>query len=242
MLIYGDCLEVMKNIEDNSVDMILADLPYGTTQCKWDTVIPFESLWIQYKRIIKDNGAIVLFGSEPFSSSLRISNIKNYRYDWKWDKVRGVGHLNAKKRPMMCIEDIMIFYKKPCTYNPQMREREKPRTSRNNATQQVYGKSQDNFIGETLEKKYPLNLITFNKSSQKDMKLHPTQKPIALLEYLIKTYTKENETVLDNCMGSGSTGVACINTKRKFIGIEKDLNYYNIACERIKEVVMNVIY
>ena len=237
MLIHGDCLEEMKNIEDNSVDMILADLPYGTTQCKWDTVIPFESLWIQYKRIIKDNGAIVLFGSEPFSSSLRISNIKNYRYDWKWDKVRGVGHLNAKKRPMMCIEDIMIFYKKPCTYNPQMREREKPRTSRNNATQQVYGKSQDNFIGETLEKKYPLNLITFNKSSQKDMKLHPTQKPIALLEYLIKTYTKENETVLDNCMGSGSTGVACNNTNRRFIGIEKDLTYYNIACERINKTI-----
>ncbi len=236
-LLHGDCLELMKDIPDKSVDMILCDLPYGTTKCKWDNIIPFEPLWGQYNRIIKDNGVIVLFGSEPFSSTLRMSNIKNYKYDWKWDKVRGVGHLNAKKRPMMCIEDIMVFYKKQCKYNPQMRDRDKPRISKNNATQEVYGKTNKNFVGDTLDKKYPLNLITFSKSSQKDMLLHPTQKPVALLEYLIKTYTNEGETVLDNCMGSGSTGIACINTNRRFIGIEKDDKYFEIAKNRIIEVI-----
>ena len=232
-LIKGDCLEVMKDIPIKSIDMILCDLPYGTTACKWDTVIPFEPLWEQYNRIIKDNGAIVLFGSEPFSSMLRLSNLKNYKYDWKWDKVRGVGHLNAKKRPMMCVEDIIVFYKKQCLYNPQMRDRDKPRTSKNNATQEVYGRTNKNFVGDTLDKKYPLNLITFSKSSQKDMLLHPTQKPVELLEYLINTYTNEGETVLDNTMGSGSTGVACLNTSRNFIGIEQDDKYFEIAYNRI---------
>lgn len=224
----------MKNIPDKSIDAIICDLPYQITQCKWDKIIPFDSLWEQYNRITKDNGAIVLFGNEPFSSALRMSNIKMYKYDWKWDKVRGVGHLNAKKRPMMCIEDIIVFYKKPPTYNPQMRDRDKPRISKNNATQEVYGKSIDNFIGDKLDKKYPVNLITFSKSSPKDMMLHPTQKPTELLEYLIKTYTNENETVLDNCMGSGSCGIACLNTGRRFIGIELDNDYFNIAKERIE--------
>lgn len=149
----GDCLELMKNIPDKSVDMILCDLPYGTTQCKWDTVIPFKLLWEQYNRIVKDSGAIVLFGSEPFSSLLRTSNLENYKYDWYWDKIRGVGHLNAKKQPMKNVETISVFYKKQCLYNPQMRDRDKPRVSKNNNTQQVFGKSQDNFIGETLNKK-----------------------------------------------------------------------------------------
>lgn len=238
-LFKGDCLEIMKDIKDKSVDMILCDLPYGTTACKWDIIIPFEPLWKQYNRIIKDNGPIVLFGNEPFSSALRMSNIKNYKYDWKWDKVRGVGHLNAKKRPMMCIEDIIVFYKKQCKYNPQMRDRDKPRTSKNNATQEVYGRTNKNFIGDTLDKKYPLNLITFSKSSQKDMLLHPTQKPVALFEYLIKTYTNEGETVLDNCMGSGTTGIACLNTNRKFIGIEKEDKYFDIAYNRIFEHMNN---
>jgi len=236
----GDCLEQMKQIPAGSVDMILADPPYGTTACKWDTVIPLEPMWDQLKRVIKLNGAIVLFGSEPFSSALRMSNIKEYKYDWKWDKVRGVGHLNSKRRPMMCVEDITMFYKKQCVYNPQMREREKPRASKNNATQQVYGKSQDNFIGKTLNKKYPLNLITFNKSSQIDMKLHPTQKPVALMEYLIKTYTNEGETVLDFTMGSGTTGVACKNLHREFIGIEKDADIFNTAKSRIENHIVQM--
>lgn len=236
-LYHGDCLKVMDLLIEQGikVDTIITDLPYGTTQCKWDTVIPFDKMWERLNKLTKPNSAIVLFGSEPFSSALRMSNIKNYKYDWKWDKVRGVGHLNAKRRPMMCIEDIMIFYNKQCIYNPQMRERDKPRQSMNNATQQVYGKSKENFKGEKLNKKYPINLITFSKSSQNDMIFHPTQKPTDLLEYLIKTYTNENDLVLDFTMGSGSTGVACMNTNRKFIGIELDENYFNIATNRIFE-------
>ena len=238
-LYNGDCLKVMDELinEGIKVDAIICDPPYGTTACKWDSIIPLDKMWERLNKLIKPNGAIVLFGSEPFSSSLRISNIKNYKYDWKWDKVRGVGHLNAKRRPMMCIEDIMIFYNKQCIYNPQMRERDKPRQSMNNATQQVYGKSKENFKGEKLNKKYPINLITFSKSSQNDMIFHPTQKPVDLLEYLIKTYTNEGELVLDFTMGSGSTGVACMNTDRKFIGIELDESYFNIAKERIENSV-----
>ena len=236
-LYNGDCLKVMDLLIEQGikVDTIITDLPYGTTQCKWDMVIPFDKMWDRLHKIIKPGGAIVLFGNEPFSSALRMSNIKNYKYDWKWDKVRGVGHLNAKRRPMMCIEDIMIFYNKQCIYNPQMRERDKPRQSMNNATQQVYGKSKENFKGEKLNKKYPINLITFSKSSQNDMIFHPTQKPVDLLEYLIKTYTNENDLVLDFTMGSGSTGVACMNTNRRFIGIELDENYFNISVNRIFE-------
>ena len=238
-LYNGDCLEIMDILIDEGVkfDMILTDPPFGTTACKWDSVIPFGKMWERINKLIKINGAICLFGSEPFSSKLRMSNIKNYKYDWYWDKVRGVGHLNAKKRPMMCIEDIMVFYKKQCIYNPQMRHRDKPRLSMNNATQQVYGKSKKDFKGDTLDKKYPINLITFSKSAQKDMILHPTQKPVDLLEYLIKTYTNENELVLDFTMGSGSTGVACMNTNRRFIGIELDEKYFNIAKERIENNV-----
>ena len=225
----------MNLIQDKSVDMVLCDLPYGTTQCKWDSIIPFEPLWEQYERVIKDSGAIVLFGSQPFTSLLITSNIKLFRYGWVWDKCRGVGHLNAKKRPMMATEDICVFYKNPCTYNPQMRDRDKPRKSKNRATQEVYGKTQDHFEGDVLEKRYPINLISFSKSSRGDFVLHPTQKPVALFEYLIRTYTNENETVLDNCMGSGTTGVACLNTNRNFIGIELDDKYYSVAKNRLQE-------
>jgi len=232
----GMCL-----IPDKSIDMILCDLPYGTTACKWDTIIPFEPLWEQYERVIKDNGAIVLFASQPFTSLLITSNLKLYKYNWVWDKVRGVGHLNAKKRPMMATEDICVFYKKPCTYNPQMREREKPRKSKNRATQEVYGKSQDVFEGEVLEKKYPINLITFSKSAQKNFILHPTQKPVELCEYLIKTYTQPGEIVLDNCIGSGTTAVACINTNRNYIGFELNKEYYNKAIKRIENHKKNRI-
>lgn len=237
-LYNGECLEIMDNLikEGVKVDAIITDPPYGTTACKWDSIIPIDEMWDRVNKLIKDNGAICLFGNEPFSSQLRMSNIKNYKYDWKWDKVRGVGHLNAKKRPMMCIEDIMIFYNKQCTYNPQMRDRDKPQLSRNNATQQVYGKSKPNFKGEILYKKYPINLITFSKSTPKDSMLHPTQKPVALLEYLVKTYTNEGDVILDFTMGSGSTGVACLNTNRKFIGIELDEKYFNIAKDRLETI------
>jgi len=222
------------------VDMILTDPPYGTTQCKWDSVISLEDMWNKINKLIKPNGCIALFGSEPFSSRLRCSNLKNYKYDWYWNKIRGVGFLNAKKQPMKSVETISIFYGKPPTYNPQMRKREKPRTSKNNNSQEVYGKAQDNFIGDVLDKKYPVTLITYSKSAKEDMMYHNSQKPVDLLEYLIYTYTNDGETVLDFTMGSGSTGVACVNTNRKFIGIELDTTYCEIADKRIQDMVQTI--
>ena len=240
----GDCLEVMKGIEDKSIDMILADLPYGTTACKWDTIIPFEPLWEQYERVIKDSGAIVLFGSEPFSSALRMSNIKEYKYDWIWDKVVAGGGLLANKQPLRQHENIMIFYKKQPTYNKQMTEPTNPNffntMGKNSNFGEIYSKTQSKRGSE--KRKNPTTIIAVNKFQQEcnsANRLHPTQKPLELIEYLIKTYTNEGETVLDNCMGSGSTGVACINTGRNFIGIEKDETYFNIAKKRIEEAEQN---
>lgn len=227
-LIFGDCLEKMKDIPNESIDMILTDPPYGTTQCKWDSIVPLDLMWKELNRVIKSDGPIVLFGNEPFSSALRMSNIDNYKYDWVWDKNRGVGHLNAKRRPMMQTENIIVFYKSQPLYNPQMRDRDKPRISRNNATQEVWGKSKKNFVGKKLNKKYPINLITFSKSSRKSLIIHPTQKPVLLMAYLIKTYTNEKDTVLDFTCGSGSTIVACNNLNRIGIGID------NGYCEKDK--------
>lgn len=234
LLYKGDCLELMKNIKDKSIDMILADLPYGTTQANFDTVIPFEPLWEQYHRVIKDNGAIVLFGQEPFSSYLRLSNIKEYKYDWIWDKVKGVGFLNAKKQPMRNHELISVFYKQQCKYNPQMTHGHKRKVSYRTDNQQgeVYGSCGENLYDST--DRYPRSIQVFSTDTQ-NSSLHPTQKPIALLQYLIKTYSDEGEWVLDNCMGSGSCGVACCTTKRNFIGIELDENYFEIAKKRIEE-------
>ena len=234
-LIKGDCLEVMKDIPDKSIDMILCDLPYGTTACKWDSVIPFKPLWEQYNRIIKDNGAIVLFGSEPFSSALRMSNIKKYKYDLKWQKDQGSDFMLAKKKPLKDYEDIMVLYKKQPTYNPQMREEFKKWTKKDTGNNIIghLGKQEKSQIKQSIgDKRYPISILKFNRIRNG---LHPTQKPVELLEWLIKTYTNEGETVLDNCMGSGSTGVACINTNRKFIGVEKDDKYFEIAYNRINE-------
>ena len=230
---HGDCLELMKDIPNKSIDMILCDLPYGTTACKWASVIPFEPLWEQYNRIIKDNGAIVLFGSEPFSSALRMSNIKKYKYDLKWQKDQGSDFMLAKKKPLKDYEDIMVFYKKQPTYNPQMREGFKKWTKKDTGNNIIghLGKQEKSQIKQSIgDKRYPISILKFNRIRNG---LHPTQKPVELLEWLIKTYTNEGETVLDNCMGSGSTGVACINTNRKFIGIEKDDKYFNVAEDRI---------
>lgn len=231
-LYKGDCLEIMKDIPDKSIDMILCDLPYGTTACKWDTIIPFQPLWEQYNRIIKDNGAIVLFGSEPFSSQLRMSNLKMYRYDWIWEKAKATLFTQCKKRPLNANEIISVFYKKQPTYNPQM-EKGKPYKGRKKIKQ-----SEEWFFGtirnDNNGTRYPRTVIKF-KSGDRDGKLHPTQKPVDLLEYLIKTYTNKGEIVLDSCMGSGSTGVACKHTNRRFIGIELDENYFEIAKKRIEE-------
>lgn len=240
----GDCLELMKDIPDGSIDMILCDLPYGTTACKWDTVIPFEPLWEQYNRVIKNNGAIVLFGAEPFSTELRHSNLQMFKYDWIWIKNNAVGFVNAKLKPMNKHEIISVF--------------SKGKTSNGNINNMVYfpqgllpygkevrsgnKKGKDNTYWRPSMKSsngggyiqqytnYPTTVLNFDKVQKA---VHPTQKPVELLEYLIKTYTNEGETVLDNCMGSGSTGAACVNTNRNFIGIELDENYFKIAKERI---------
>lgn len=234
MLIHGDCLEEMKNIPDNSVDMCLTDPPYGTTACKWDSIIPFGPMWAQLKRIVKGNGAICLFGTEPFSSTLRHSNIGNYKYDWIWKKNKPDGFLQAKRRPMRSLEFISVFNTK--IYNAQL-IKVKPYKYKRKASgvkSRTMNKIADNNspMYEMRDFKYPNSLIEFKKPSQSE-RLHPTQKPIALLEYLIKTYTLENETVLDFTMGSGSTGVACKSLCRKFIGIEKDRKYFEIARDRI---------
>lgn len=225
----------MQDIKDKSIDMIFCDLPYGTTQCKWDTIIPFEPLWEQYNRIIKDNGAIVLFGSEPFSSTLRLSNLKYYKYDWVWDKVKGTGFLNARKQPMRNHELISVFYKKQCTYNPQKTFGHKMKKSYRSKDLQtdVYGEMKNDYTYESTER-YPRSIQVFSTDTQ-NSSLHPTQKPLSLCEYMIKTYTSEGEIVLDNCMGSGTTGVAAKNLKRKYIGIELDNTYFNIAKDRINE-------
>lgn len=241
-LYNGDCLEVMNNLiqQGIKVDAIITDIPYGTTHCKWDSIIPFEDMWKRIKEIRKPTTPIVLFGSEPFSSSLRLSNIKEYKYDWKWEKTQATGFFNAKKQPMRCIEDICVFYQKQCLYNPQKSEGHKPVNSYTkylstvNKTE-VYGKCTKELSGGGNTDRFPRQLLTYSSDKQ-TCYLHPTQKPVALMEYLVKTYTNEEDLVLDFTMGSGTTGVACKNLNRNFIGIELDENYFNIAKERINEI------
>jgi site-specific DNA-methyltransferase (adenine-specific) len=223
----------MKYIADKSIDMILCDLPYGTTNCKWDIIIPIDKLWKQYKRIIKDGGAILLFGNEPFSSQVRVSNIIWYKYDWVWDKVKPNGHLIAKYRPMQQTENISVFGAGKINYYPIMTPREKPKKSKEYSRTEIMGGNTTDNEGKIIKDKYPKTLITFSNASQKN-KLHPTQKLVKLCEYFIKTYTNERETVLDNCIGSGTTAIACINTNRNYIGFELDTGYYNLAIDRIR--------
>lgn len=236
-LMQGDCLELMKTLSDGSVDMILCDLPYGTTACKWDTVIPFDPLWSEYKRVIKDSGAIVLFGSEPFSSSLRMSNLKMYKYDWIWDKKKSGNPLLSKIQPQRVTENILVFNSK--IYYPIMTERDKAKSRGKNKGKKSETTGNAFVEDKTYTHKYPRNIIEISNASQ-IRKVHPTQKPVALLEYLIKTYTLEGEIVLDNTMGSGSTGVACVNTNRNFIGIELDEKYFDIAKKRIDARVKEI--
>lgn len=227
---------MMKDISSGSVDLILTDPPYGTTNCRWDTIIPFDPMWEQMKRIIKPNGAICLFGGEPFSSALRMSNIKNFKYDWYWQKTTPTGFLNAKKQPLRNIETISVFYSKQPIYNPQKTHGHKRKVSLAKHKQNCK-KAEEyndyNLASYDSTERYPTQTLQFKTDRQKSA-LHPTQKPVALLEYLIRTYTNEGETVLDFTMGSGSTGVACVNTNRNFIGIELDEGYFQIAKQRIE--------
>ena len=241
-LMQGDCLERMKEIPDGSVDMILTDPPYGTTACKWDSIIPLEPMWEQLKRIIKPNGAIVMTASQPFASALIVSNLKMFKQVQIWNKKMPTGHLNAKKKILLKHEDLVMFSpaKFGCfTYNPQKTKgkfrNKSPKRKADNYDERAYGKvthSGDNFNDEY----YPTSIVDISNANQKE-KIHPTQKPVALMEYLIKTYTNENETVLDFTMGSGTTGVACVNTNRDFIGIELDETYFSIAKQRIESTV-----
>lgn len=233
---YGDCLDIMQEIPDKSIDCIICDLPYGTTACSWDIIIPFDKLWAEYNRIIKDNGAIILFGQEPFSSLLRVSNLSDYRYDIYWEKERLTNINQVKRRVGKTVETISVFYKKQCTYNPQMIKYEgKPRS--NKVKNGKLGKLSDCNEKPVFEYKdtgyrYPTQVWKFKRDCLTS-NLHPTQKPLALIEELVKTYSNENDTILDNCMGSGTTGVACRNLNRSFIGIENNKKYFNIAKERI---------
>lgn len=251
-LIHGDCLVEMQNIPDKSIDMILCDLPYGTTACKWDTIIPFEPLWEQYQRIAKPNAAIVLFCIEPFTSALVMSNVKEFREKLTWEKHKPSNIGNAKYMHLKYSEDIIVFAHKKSTYNPQMQPRTSDRVRQAQKGNSKQWRTNRKETGEVsfatqyqprdwksfdADWKYPSNIIKIPAvvSNSKEKCDHPTQKPVALLEYLIKTYTNEGDTILDNCMGSGSTGVACVNTKRSFIGIELNEEYFKIAEKRIKE-------
>ena len=237
-LMHGDCLERMREIPDGSVDMILCDLPYGTTACKWDSVIPFEPLWEQYRRVIKRNGAVVLTASQPFTTALIWSNMAEFRHGWVWNKKIAGNFATARYAPMKIHEDVLVFSRGRVPYKPIMISRDTPiklggNKGASESASLAYAKSE--YEGKIYHEKFPESILLYPR----ERGLHPTQKPVALMEYLIRTYTNEGETVLDNCMGSGTTGVACVNTGRKFIGIELDDKYFQIASDRIEQARAN---
>jgi site-specific DNA-methyltransferase (adenine-specific) len=235
-LMLGDCLDRMKEIESGSVAAVISDLPFGTTRCKWDTVIPFEPMWLQIKRIIKPNGVVLLNAQTPFDKALGASNLPMLKYEWIWEKTAATGHLNARKMPMKAHENILVFYNKRPTYNPQKTQGHKPvnsYTKQNNADGECYGNTVSVSGGGNTDR-YPRSIQVFSSDKQK-LKLHPTQKPVALMEYLAKTYTSKDDVIVDVAMGSGTMGVAAKNLNRKFIGIEMDEGYFNIAKKRIDE-------
>lgn len=230
-----ECIEGMSKIKDKSIDMILCDLPYGTTQCKWDVIIPFDKLWEQYERIIKDNGAIVLTSAQPFTSLLITSNLKLYKYNWVWEKSKATGYLNSKKRPMVAHEDILVFSKKQTIYNPQMVQGEPYYKGKAHRPTDVYGGQKETLVENKDGLRYPRTVQYFKTAESEGKVLHPTQKPLSLFEYLIKTYTNDCDLVLDNCMGSGTTAIACLNTNRNYIGFELENKYYEIIENRIRQ-------
>lgn len=238
-ILLGDCLDLMKNIVSGSVDMVLCDLPYGTTRCKWDSIIDLDRLWLEYKRIIKPNGVIVLTAQTPFDKILGSSNLGMLKYEWIWEKTQASGHLNAKKMPLKAHENILVFYKDLPTYNPQKTTGHKPINSytkyvktQNNT--ELYGEMKQEIIGGGETDRFPRSVLLF-KSDKQTSCLHPTQKPLNLMEYLILTYTNEGDVVLDNAAGSGTTAIACLNTNRQFIVMEKEEKYYNIILKRVAD-------
>ena len=238
-LYNGDCLVELSKVNDKSIDLILTDLPYGTTACKWDTIIPLDKLWEQYDRIIKDNGAVILNAQQPFTTTLANSNIKNFRYEWIWEKPQGTNPLNAKVMPLKSHENILVFYKAKPIYNPQMwiSTPYSGFKNHNKKIGEVYGnigsQHRDNPTGE----RYPKSILKFKQEKG----FHPTQKPVKMMEYMIKTYTNEGHLVLDSTMGSGTTGVACVNTNRNFIGIEMDSEYFEVSKSRIKKAQNTIL-
>ena len=234
-LIKGCCLEELPKIKDKSVDLLLVDLPYGTTHCKWDEIIPLDLLWPQYKRIVKDNAAMIFTANQPFTSVLINSNIKEFKYCWVWEKSKATGYLNAKKMPMRAHEDICVFYKKPPIYNPQMWQSTPYNKGKAHRPTAVYGKQTEILVKNDSGLRYPRTVQYFKTAESEGKSQHPTQKPVALMKYLIETYSNENDVVLDNTMGSGTTGVAAAIAGRNFIGIEIDEEYFSIAEKRIKE-------
>jgi site-specific DNA-methyltransferase (adenine-specific) len=235
-IILGECIEEMGKLEKESIDLILCDLPYGTTQCSWDSIIPFKNLWEQYERIIKPNGAIVLTASQPFTSNLVMSNIKLFRYSLVWEKSKSTGYLNSKKMPMRAHEDILVFYKKLPSYNPQMVQGTPYDKGTANRPTEVYREQKGEIhVKNENGLRYPRSVQYFKTAESEGKVHHPTQKPIALFEWIIKTYSNENDIVLDNCLGSGTTAIAAIRTNRRYIGIEINEKYYDISLERIKK-------
>ena len=250
-ILLGDCLELMKDIPNGSIDMILADLPYGTTACKWDTIIPFDKLWEQYERLIKPNGVIALTATQPFASLLITSNLKLFKQELIWDKIMPVGHLIAGKRIMSVHENILLFYAKQPTFNRQFTERKEEDRRKNIVSnyEKLTNTSKTELVKNTPETKFangydntkvnPKSIISITKRMPHKDRLHPTQKPVALFEYLIKTYTNEGDLVLDNCAGSGTTAIACLNTNRQFIVMEKEQKYYDIILKRVADFNKN---
>lgn len=241
-IINGECIEEMSKLTEESIDLILCDLPYGTTQCKWDSIIPFDKLWEQYERIIKPNGAIVLTASQPFTSNLVMSNLKLFRYSLVWEKSKSTGYLNSKKMPMRSHEDILVFYKSLPTYNPQMIEGTPYDKGVAHRPTDVYREQKGEIhVKNETGLRYPRSVQYFKTAESEGKVYHPTQKPVSLMKWIIKTYTNENDVVLDNCIGAGTTAIAAIQTNRRYIGIELDSNYYKITLERIDEELKNRI-
>lgn len=231
----GDCLDILPFVPDQSIDLILADLPYGATRCSWDTIIPLQPLWEEYLRISR--GPVLLFGQTPFDKVLGTSNLRDLRYEWIWEKTSATGHLNAKRAPMKAHENILVFYTKQPVYNPQKTSGHVRKTAtKRGDTTKVYGKQNAEGMGYDSTDRYPRSVLVFPSDKQRS-KLHPTQKPVALCEYMINTYTNRGDVVMDNCMGSGTTGVACVNTNRSFIGFEKDEKIFEIARQRISSIM-----